>query len=68
MEIIQYIVYYLTAGAVLMGLIDITTWFSKKGNPITNLERIVTIVIFPVTLVIFIVTYIKTSRKRSNDK
>ena len=68
MEIIQYIVYYLTAGAVFMGFIDITTWFSKIGNPITNLERIVTIVIFPVTLVIFIATYIKTSRKRSNDK
>ena len=68
MEIIQYITYYLVAGTAFMGFLDITTWFSGISNPITNSERIVTIIIFPVALTIFIVTYIKTSRKRSNDE
>ena len=68
MEIIQYIIYYLVAGAVFMGFVDIITWFSGISNPITNSERIVTIIIFPIALTIFIVTYIKTSRKRSNDE
>jgi hypothetical protein len=68
MEILQYIAYYLLAGAAFMGFIDITTWFSGIGNPITNSERIVTILIFPIALTIFIVTYIKTSKKRSNDE
>ena len=68
MEIIQYITYYLVAGAVFMGFVDITTWFSGISNPITNSERIVTIIIFPIALTIFIVTYIKTLRKRSNNK
>lgn len=68
MEILQYIAYYLLAGAAFMGFIDITTWFSGISNPITNSERIVTIIIFPIALTIFIVTYIKTSRKRSNDE
>jgi|TARA_B110000908_G_C9959050_1_gene315984 hypothetical protein len=68
MEIIQYITYYLVAGTAFMGFLDITAWFSGISNTVTNSERIVTIILFPVAIIIFTATYIKTSRKRSNDE
>jgi hypothetical protein len=68
MEILQYITYYLIAGSLFTGTIDLITYFSGLENPITNAERIIMIVIFPITLTIFIRTYIKTSRESSNDK
>jgi len=64
MEILKYIVNYLIIGAAFVGGIDLLTYLSRLPNPITNSERIVMILIFPFTITVFVVTYIKTSRNK----
>ncbi len=60
MEILKLIAEYIFLGTTFMLLLDVLAWFYKMENPMTNGERIFIIVLFPITFLLFIVTFIKS--------
>ena len=60
MEILKFIAEYIFLGTTFMLLLDILAWFYKLDNPMTNPERIFIIVLFPITFLLFITTFIKS--------
>ena len=54
MEIFKAILEYTAIGVTIVMLVDILASMTKKTNPISNQERVFMIIIWPITILLFI--------------
>jgi hypothetical protein len=54
MEIFKAILEYTAIGVTIVMLVDILASMTKKPNPISNQERVFMIIIWPITILLFI--------------
>ena len=54
MEIFKAVLEYITIGITIVMLVDLWAYVTKVPNPITNQERVFMIMIWPITILLFI--------------
>jgi len=54
MELFKAILEYTAIGVTIVMLVDILASMTKKPNPISNQERVFIIIIWPITILLFI--------------
>ena len=55
----SYILTYLMIGVAFAALYDLSAYFLESDNSFTNKERVWVVLIWPIALVIFVITLIK---------
>lgn len=68
MEIVKLITEYIFLGTTFMLLLDLMARFYKMDNPMTNTERVFIILLFPLTFLLFLGTFVKTYLEEINKR